>query len=63
MKILARWQSLRGKHWIEAVQCDDGSFGFRADGAGGSGYKSAEEAIDRANLEASFYSVQMKRIS
>ena len=60
--VLARWESLRGKHWVFAFQLPDGSFGFRADGAGGSGYATADEAIKRAELEASFYSVKMRRI-
>lgn len=62
MKTLARWQSLRGKHWVEAVQTDDGRFGFRADGSSGVGYATAEDAVRRAELEASFYSVKMRRV-
>ncbi len=62
MRILARWESLRGKHWVEAIVHDDGTYGFRADGAGGSGYRTAEEAIARAEREASFYSVKMRQL-
>jgi hypothetical protein len=60
-KVLARWQSRKGKHWVEALQHDDGTFGFRADGASGFGYATAEDALKRAELEASFYSVKMVR--
>jgi hypothetical protein len=61
MEVLARWESLRRKHFVEAVRLDDGRFGFRADASGGSGYATAEEAIKRAELEASFYNVRMRR--
>jgi hypothetical protein len=33
---IARWESRRGKHWVELVRHCDGSFGYTGDGSQGS---------------------------
>ena len=61
-KTLARWESARSKYWVTVVQYDDGSFGFRSSGAGGSGYTSEAEATKRAELECTFQPSKMMRV-
>ena len=34
-KIIARWESLHGKHWVEFYAYADGTFGYHGDGCGG----------------------------
>ena len=58
-KTLARWESKRGKHWVTVVQYDDGSYGFRSNGSGGSGYLTLTDATKRAELEYTFQPAKM----
>ena len=60
--VLAKWESAKGKYWVSVVIYCDGSFGFRSNGAGGSGYLSLEQAMKRAELECTFQPSKMKRI-
>ena len=60
-QVIARWKSLRGGYYVEAYRNDDGTFSFKANGSGGHGYLTAEDAIRRAELESSFMPSAMKR--
>ena len=35
MQVIARWESQRGKYWVELLEFDNGGFCYRASGAGG----------------------------
>jgi hypothetical protein len=34
-KILARWESKSGKHWVDLIQYESGGFGYSAPGQSG----------------------------
>ena len=36
MEVIARWESPRGKHWVELLAFENGGFCYRGNGCGGS---------------------------
>jgi antirestriction protein len=69
-KVVARWESKSGKHWVELCQYDDGGFGFRSPDSGGvMAGKTMEDAlaelqkkIDAGYFQPDAAKTSMKRV-
>lgn len=61
VKVLASWSSRGGKYNVVAYRHSDGTYGFRTESSGGSGYSTESEVLKRAELEASFMPSKMVR--